>query len=245
MAEHTIALLTTWLRQTIVFHDAWRAKRFVRLPTKDLTYAKVGIAGFGGVGRRLAKILSVFKTTIYATDLFPQDKPDYVETLFPADQLDTMLELCDIVVLCLPLNAATHGMFDAARLRKIPKGALFANMARGPLVVTDDLITVLREGHLAGAVMDVTDPEPPPSDHPLWNTPNLLVTPHVGGQCRSRIDDMTRIFCENIRRWRSNEPLINLLTDKRLGFPIRGEVPLWTDVCDVSDQRERISPTAW
>ena len=233
VAEHTIALLTAWLRRILVFQDEWRAGKFDRLPTADLTYAKIGIAGFGGVGRRLARILSVFKTTIYATDLYPRDKPDYVEELFPADGLDTMLGLCDIVVLCLPLNALTRGIFDAARLRRIPHGGLLANMARGAIVVTEDLIDVLREGHLSGAVMDVTDPEPPPPRHPLWTAPNLLVTPHVGGQFRSRIDDMTRIFCENIRRWRAGEPLINRLTDKSLGFPIRGEVPLWTDLCDI------------
>ncbi len=237
VTEHTIALLTAWLRRIPVFNDAWRERKFDRLPTQDLTYAKVGIAGFGGVGRRLAKVLSVFKTTIYATDLYPQDKPAYVEKLFAADQLDEMLALCDIVILCLPLNASTRGMFDAARLRKIPRGSLLANMARGPLVVTEDLITVLKEGHLAGAVMDVTDPEPPTKDHPLWTAPNILVTPHVGGQFRSRIDDMTRMFCENIRRWRADEPLINRLTDKTLGFPIRGEVPLWTDV-DPNGQRD-------
>ena len=101
-------------------------------------------------------------------------------------------------------------------------------MARGPLVVTDDLVEALRAGRPAGAVMDVTHPEPLPPQSPLWEMPNVIITPHVGGQSRSRIDDMTNMFCENLRRWEKGEPLINFLADKGLGFPIRGgSNPLW------------------
>lgn len=229
VAEHTIAMVTAWCRSLPVFFRAQQKKEFIRRPTRDLHRSTVGIVGFGGVGRRLARLLSVFNTRILATDLYPQDKPDYVAELWPAERLDDLLGQCDIVVLCLPLNDQTRNLFDTARLARIKKGALLANMARGALVVTPDLIEALRCQHLAGAVMDVTEPEPLPPDHPLWDLPNVIITPHVGGQSRLRIDNMTRMFCENLRRWRAGRPLINLLTDKRLGFPIRGKVPLWVD----------------
>jgi len=112
------------------------------------------------------------------------------------------------------------------------RGALLANMARGPLVEPDALVDALNSGHLSGAVMDVTEPEPLPVASRLWEMPNVTITPHVGGQSATRIDDMTDMFCENLRRWREGRPLVNLLTDKKLGFPIRGiGHPLWVDLC--------------
>jgi D-3-phosphoglycerate dehydrogenase len=90
------------------------------------------------------------------------------------------------------------------------------------------LVAALVSGRLAGAVMDVTDPEPLPPESRLWAMPNVIITPHVGGQSSWRIDNMTRLFCRNLLRWRQNLPLVNYLTDKRLGFPIRGGgYPLW------------------
>ena len=165
--------------------------------------------------------------------MFPLDKPEYVEALWPAQRLDELLALSDVVVLALPLNETTRGIIDAKALARMKSGSLLANMARGPLVVTADLIGALRRGTPAGAVMDVTDPEPLPPDNCLWDMPNVLITPHVGGQSATRQDDITRLFCENLRRWQQGEPLINYLSDKKLGFPIRGPGSvLWTDVVE-------------
>jgi D-3-phosphoglycerate dehydrogenase len=214
-----------------VFFRAQQAKEFIRRPTRDLHHSTVGIVGFGGVGRRLARLLSVFKTRILATDMFPVDRPEYVEALWPPDRLDDLLGASDIVVLALPLNQTTRGMIGAAALGKMKSGALLANVARGPLVVTEDLVDALEGGALAGAVVDVTDPEPLPENSPLWDLPNVIITPHVGGQSARRIDDMTRLFCRNLRRWTAGEPLINYLADKHLGFPIPGGgYPLWGSV---------------
>jgi D-3-phosphoglycerate dehydrogenase len=193
----------------------------------------VGIVGFGGVGRRLARLVSGFRTRILATDMFPVDKPEYVESLWPADRLDDLVAQSDIVVLALPLNDMTRGIIDARSLARMKRGALLANVGRGPLVVTSDLVEALRGGRLAGAVLDVFDPEPLPPDNPLWEMPEVIITPHVGGQSATRQDDITRLVCENLRRWKTGEPLVNYLSDKRLGFPIRGGAsPLWVDVVD-------------
>jgi D-3-phosphoglycerate dehydrogenase len=231
VAEHAIALITAWCRSLPVFFRAQEAREFIRRPTRDLHHKTVGIVGFGGVGRRLAEVLAPFKTRILATDLFPVDKPDHVEALWPADRLGDLLAVSDIVVLALPLNETTRGMIDAGVLARMKPGSLLVNVARGPLVVTEDLVEAIRGGHLAGAAVDVTDPEPLPEESGLWELPGVIITPHVGGQSASRIDDMTRLFCENLRRWRQRRPLVNRLTDKRLGFPIRnGATPLWVDM---------------
>ena len=228
VAEHTIALVTAWGRNLPTFLRAQQKKEFVRRPTRDLTRSTVGIVGLGGVGRRLARLLAAFDVRILATDMFPVDKPACVETLWPADRLDDLLAAVDAVILCLPLNGSTRGIINAAKLARMKPNTLLVNVARGALVVTDDLVAALETGHLAGAVMDVTDPEPPPPESPLWAMSNVIITPHVGGQSSWRIDNMTHLFCRNLRRWQRNLPLVNFLADKRLGFPIRGGgYPLW------------------
>ncbi|MEN6405037.1 MAG: D-2-hydroxyacid dehydrogenase [Thermoguttaceae bacterium] len=233
VAEHTIALVTGWCRSLPTFLRAQEKREFIRRPTRDLTRSTVGIVGLGGVGRRLSQLLSAFEVRVLATDMFPVDKPDSVQELWPADRLDDLIAAVDILVLCLPLNASTRGIIDARRLARLKPGSLLVNVARGPLVATDDLVAALESGHLAGAVMDVTEPEPLPPDHRLWSFPNVIITPHVGGQSSWRIDNMTRMFCRNLRRWQAKMPLINYLSDKALGFPIRGGgYPLWGEPCE-------------
>ncbi|MHC4403300.1 MAG: D-2-hydroxyacid dehydrogenase [Planctomycetota bacterium] len=227
VAEHTIALLTGWCRSMPVFFEAKQKREFIRRPTRDLTHRTVGIVGFGGVGRRLAELLQPFKTRILATDVFPVQKPEYVDALWPADRLGDLLAEADFAVLALPLTEATRAMFNAEVLAQMKPGAVLVNVARGPLVVEADLVAALEAGRLAGAALDVTDPEPLPPESGLWDRSDVIITPHVAGQSARRIDNMTRLFCENLRRWQSNRPLINHLTDKRLGFPIRGSGVLW------------------
>ena len=165
-------------------------------------------------------MLAPFRPRITATDCFPSEKPDGVERLLPAEALDDILPEIDQLILAAPLNEQTCGMFDAERLARLPEGALLVNVARGRLVVEDDLVAALDSGKLAGAGVDVTEVEPLPVESRLWDQPNVIITPHVGGQAASRIDDMTRLFCENLRRFFRNRTLQNLV-DKRLGFPVR------------------------
>lgn len=221
-ADHSLALALGLLRSLPTFFRAQVKKEFIRRPTRDLHGATVGIVGLGGNGRRLAEVLTGFRTTILATDWFPVSKPAHVAELLPADCLDDILPRVEILFLCAPLTDRTRHMIDARRLALLPQGAFLVNMARGPLVVEADLVAALKSGHLAGAGLDVTDPEPLPASSELWDLPNVIITPHVGGQSATRIDDITDFFCENLRRYQNGEPLRNLV-DKRLGFPIPEE----------------------
>lgn len=139
-----------------------------------LSDSKVGIVGFGSIGKEIAKKLSVFDVTITA---FTQSGRNGSLTV---DQLDTHLPELDIVILILPLTDSSRYMFDATRLAKMKDGSLLINMARGPIVVTDALVAELNSGRIFAA-LDVTDPEPLPAGHSLWKAPNLLLVPHVGG----------------------------------------------------------------
>ncbi|HEX3656624.1 MAG TPA: D-2-hydroxyacid dehydrogenase [Pirellulales bacterium] len=221
VTEHTLALMTGLCRSLPVFFRAQQKREFIRRPTRDLHGTTVGIVGFGGNGRRLAEVLRTLKVRMLATDMFPVDKPEYVEALLPPERLDEILPQVDFLVLAAPLTSQTRGMIDRRALALMKRDAFLVNMARGPLVVEQDLVEVLESGHLAGAAMDVTEVEPLPPASKLWELPNVIITPHVGGQSRTRIEDMTNFFCENLRRWQSGRPLANLI-DKRLGFPVRG-----------------------
>ena len=222
VAEHTTALLAGLLRSLPLFFRAQQNHEYIRRPTRDLHGSTIGIVGLGGVGRRVAEVLSPFKTRILATDMFPVDKPPHVESLWPAQRLDEMLPLVDILILCVPLTDQTRWMIDARRLALMKRGSLLINVARGQLVVEDDLVAALESGQLEGAGVDVAAEEPLPATSRLWDLPRVIITPHVGGQSARRISDMTDFFCENLRRYLSHRPLRNLV-DKRLGFPVRGQ----------------------
>ena len=218
VAEHAVGLAIACTRRLPLFLEQQRRREFVRRPTRDLTGATVGIVGFGGVGRRLAEVLTPFRVRIMATDWYPVGKPDHVAFLGPPTALPTVLAEADIVFLCAPLTPHTRGMIDTAALARMKRGAILVNMARGPLVDENALVDALESGHLDSAALDVTPTEPPPPASRLWTAPRLLITPHVAGQAAGRIDAMTDFFCDNLSRYLSGRPLRNLV-DKRLGFP--------------------------
>jgi len=220
VSEQALALLLGLLRGLPAFFRAQQNRQFVRLPTRDLHALAVGIVGLGGVGRRIAEVLSPFRVRIAATDMFPVDRPPHVEQLWPAERLPELLKQVDVLILSVPLTSLTRGMIGQAEFAQMKPGALLINVARGPLVVEEHLVAALESGRLAGAGLDVTAVEPLPESSRLWGLPNVIITPHVGGQSARRIDQMTDFFCENLRCRQAGLPLNNLV-DKRLGFPVR------------------------
>jgi len=219
VAEQTAALLFGLIRSMPTFFAAQQKREFVRRPTHDLLGKTVGIVGFGGNGRQIAKTLAPFGVDIIATDKFPHDQPDYVKELWPADQLTKLLQQSDIVIICVPLNSETLGMMAKSQFEAMKPRAFFINVARGQVVVEADLTNALSAGHLGAAGLDVTEVEPLPTSSPLWEMSNVMITPHVGAQSARRVDVTVDFFCENLRRFRDGEPLANLV-DKKLGFPV-------------------------
>ncbi len=218
VGEQTLALLLGLLRQLPTFFRQAVAKEFVRQPTDDLHGKRVGIVGLGGNGRRLAQLLGPFGVDIKATDFYPLYKPPEVSELWPADQLPELARRSDILILALPLNKTTEKLVSAEVIAQMPRGSYLINVARGRVVDEEALVEALVDGHLAGAGLDVTWTEPLPAESPLWNQPNVIITPHVGAQAALRVDDSTRFACRNLRRYRDGQPLLNIV-DKKLGFP--------------------------
>ena len=218
VAEQTFALLMGLLRQLPTFFRAEAKREFIRRPTDDLRGKTVGIVGLGGNGRTIARMLAPWGVRIIATDYFPLDKPQEVEQLWAADRIDRLLEESDIVILALPLNDQTEGLFEQTRLARMRRGSYLVNVARGSIVVEAALVDALQSGHLAGAGLDVTEVEPLAAESLLWDDPRVIITPHVGAQSARRVDDTTELACLNLRRFFSDEPPLNRV-DKQLGFP--------------------------
>ena len=218
VAEQTFALLFGVLRSMPTFFRQMHTKEFVRRPTNDLHGKTVGIIGLGGNGRRLAQVLAPFRVKILATDYYPENQPPEVHQLLPHTKLHEVASQSDILILTLPLNESTHHCIDGSVLDAMKKGSFLINVARGQVVNEAALIERLQSGHIAAAGVDVTEVEPLPASSPLWTLPNVIITPHVGAQAASRVDDTTRMICANLKRFLAKEPLYNLV-DKRLGFP--------------------------
>lgn len=223
VAEQTFALMHGLLRGLPRFFRAEANRQFIRLPTDDLRGKTIGIVGLGGNGRKIAHVLAPWDVRIVATDYYPIDKPDEVDLLWGADQLDRLLQESDIVILALPLYAQTVGLFSADRIAMMRQGSYLINVARGSVVVESALVEALESGHLCGVGLDVTEVEPLDRSSKLWDNPNVIITPHVGAQSSRRVDDTTDLVCLNLRRFLAGDPPLNRV-DKRLGFPHPSDV---------------------
>lgn len=217
VSEQTMALLYGLLRRLPLFFRAAQKREFIRRPTDDLRGKTVGIVGLGGNGRQIAKSLAPMDVRIIATDYYPIDRPSEVEQLWGAERLDDLLAESDIVILAIPLNSATKGLIDRRRLAKMKSGAYLINVARGPVMVEGDLVEVLQTGAFGGVGLDVTEVEPLPESSPLWDHPDVIITPHVGAQSARRVDDTTDLACINLARFLRGQPVWNRV-DKQLGF---------------------------
>jgi phosphoglycerate dehydrogenase-like enzyme len=201
-AELAVAGLLSVLRELPRFEEARKAHRWDQAYTDSLVGQRVLIVGAGDIGRRVAAAVEAFdaRPTLVARSARPG-----VQTLADLPQL---LPQQHAVVLAVPRTAQTDHLVDAAFLAALPDGAVVVNVARGPIVDTDALLAELTSRRLR-AFLDVTDPEPLPPDHPLWDAPNLLLTPHVGGGTRGWQQRAYQLVREQLLRFHTGEPLVN------------------------------------
>lgn len=194
VAEHVFTLLLMLARRP------WLWRRQARPPLHlAVQGATLGIVGLGAIGQRVARRAAAFEMTILAhTRTRRKFKPDGF-TIEETITLDDLLARSDYVVLCLPLTPETHGLIGSKALTVMKPSAFLINVARGRHVVTDDLLAALQDGQLAGAGLDVTDPEPLPATHPLWAMPNVVMSPHHAAQSESVQRESVKLLCESIR----------------------------------------------
>lgn len=195
-------------------HD-WNSAA-LRNDVTTLSGATLGIVGLGAIGRRIAEIGSAFGMRVRAFKRTPGSAPG-VERVFGPGQLAAFLKEAEYVVNTLPLTAETRGLFGAAELASMRSDAVFINIGRGGTVRTDALVEALKSGTIAGAALDVTDPEPLPADHPLWALDNVILTPHYSGAHPGYVQRASAIFLENLVAYLGGKPLTNVV-DKQAGY---------------------------
>ncbi|WP_316574295.1 D-2-hydroxyacid dehydrogenase [Nocardia canadensis] len=177
----------------------------------------LGIVGFGHTAKEMARLGKAFgmRVLVYRRGAVePSSDVDLMLSADEGDSVDHLLDEADVVMLAAPLTDATHHMISAAQFAKMKNTAYLINMARGALIDQDALIDALQSGKIAGAGLDVTDPEPLPRDSALWDAPNVVITPHTTPRLPDRTQRTIDIIVENIRRYRTGEPLLNTLTER-------------------------------
>jgi phosphoglycerate dehydrogenase-like enzyme len=167
--------------------------------------------GLGGIGTEVARLAHGLGMRVIATRNSSREGPDFVERVGLSDELLAFAAQADVVVTALPLTPQTTKLFDAAFFSAMKPGGYFINVGRGASVVTEDLVAALRDGRLAGAGLDVTDPEPLPPGHALWALPNVLVTPHVSTASDVQDARSVAVLHENLRRYVAGERMLNVV----------------------------------
>ena len=181
--------------------------------------ATMGIVGLGAIGAEIARRALAFGMTVIAVDRFPERTrpPEGVESVEGMDALPDLLAGSDFVVIAAPHTPETVGLFDAGTISRMKSTAYLINVGRGAIVVLDDLVDALREGAIAGAALDVYEVEPLPKGHPLWDFPDVILTPHTAGYSPAIARRHLETLVENVGRFARGEPLLNVV-DKALWF---------------------------
>ena len=177
---------------------------------RSLADRRVLIVGVGGIGTEICRRLEPFEVEI--TRVGSRARTDDHGRVHGADELPKLLPHAEVVFLITPLTDSTHHLVDAEFLAQLPDNALVVNVARGPVIDTDALVEELRSGRLHAA-LDVVDPEPLPENHPLWGTPNTLLTPHVGGDTTAFVPRIEALLAEQLLRIQSGQDLLNIVEE--------------------------------
>ena len=221
IAEHTFAMLLTLTRGIRYFDHAKGCHTWLRgagyhnvVGIDGLT---LGLLGYGNIGRAIAKRGNAFEMTVMAVDANDVPAGEYAKSVWRLDRLHDMLRLTDVLAVAVPITPETRGMIGEKEIRALRPRSYVMVVSRGGIVDEAALIAALQDGHLAGAGLDVTETEPLPPQSPLWEAPNLIITPHVSGGSKLTTELMWSIFHENVGHFVRGEELRNI-TNKRLGY---------------------------
>ncbi|MGW4127229.1 D-2-hydroxyacid dehydrogenase [Amycolatopsis japonica] len=216
IAEWILGVLVMFakdLRRTI---ELQQEHRWEHRETEPVLGRKVLVAGPGPVGRETVLLLRAAGMEVTVVGRTARQDP-VLGSIAAIGNLDELLPEADDVVLTLPLTEDTRGLFDASRLRRMRRGARLVNVGRGAVVVADDLLDAVDDGHLGGAALDVFEQEPLPADSPFWSRNNILVSPHASGDLVGWRGRVVECFVENLRRWKAGEPLRDVVDLSAIG----------------------------
>jgi D-2-hydroxyacid dehydrogenase (NADP+) len=223
IGEHTIGLLFSLTRkmanQVLNMPEGKWERPDGMVEMKGMT---MGIIGLGGIGSQVARRARAMDMKVIAVDIVPKYKEQIGDIcdeirLVQDEGLEWLLPHADVIVSAAPHTKVSEGMMGPVQFEKMREGSYFINVSRGKLVQTEALLAALKSGHLAGAGLDVTDPEPLPSGHELWKLPNVIITSHIAAQSQYSFGRMQDVFVENAHRFVHGFPLLNQV-NKEMGF---------------------------
>lgn len=217
IADHALAMLLMLSRDLYIFYGddqrrIWNPKDFHGI---ELRGKRAVVIGVGGIGTQIALRAHAFGMTVVGVD--PEDKPflPFIERVVKPDQLDEVLPQADVVFISAPSTPLSHKMMGRAQFELMKKNSYFIAVSRGAIYDMNGLVRALDEKRLAGAGVDVTDPEPLPEDHPLWHFKNVVITPHIAGRSDQDASRMEATIKENLLRFVEGKPLINVVNKEK------------------------------
>ncbi len=221
IAEHVISMTLSLARRIPQFAKTMPSGEWRRTPEitdgmQSIAGKTMLVVGLGGIGTEVARRAAALDMRVIGTRRSSRKGPEFVDYVGLSNELYELAAEADFIVDALPLTAETTGLLDKEFFSAAKRGAFFINVGRGRTVVTDDLVAALESGQIAGAGLDVTEPEPLPADHPLWQMDNVIITLHVGGRGGNRVRHAI-LLKENLRRFAAGEALLNVV-DPELGY---------------------------
>ena len=221
LADHGFGLLLMLTRQLAAARDlgpdAWNHRPELRRKEFELTGLTMGIIGFGGTGRAMARRANAFGMHVRALDKDPVPAGEGVASVESSGALHDMLSNSDVVAICCPLTGATNKLINADTLTSCRPNAILVNVTRGEIMDEDALVEALENGTIAGAALDVAPREPLPPDSRLWDLPNVVMTPHTAGASQYRAARNLQRFIDNLGKFVRGEPLAGII-DKSQGY---------------------------
>ncbi len=217
MAEFAFAGIMLFGKRLLTIEQNRQNRHWERVRHALLQDQTVGIIGFGTIGREIARIARGFGMTVLATRRESSQEPDPGITVYPAAELDRLLEASDYVVIAAPRTHETHGLIGSRELGLMRKGSVLINVARGGMVDEAALLDALHSGQLGGAALDVFEKEPLPADSPLWSAPNLFLSPHMSAFVETVPGPIVDAMIDNMQRFQQGQPLQRVV-DKQRGY---------------------------
>jgi len=219
IAEHAIAMMMALSRNLPQFVNLmedgdWSDGKQATDGMMPIAGKKLLVAGLGGIGTEVARLGAALGMRVSGTRNSSRNGPDYIDYVGLSHELNDLAASADVIVNALPATDATIDLFDADFFSIVKAGAIFINVGRGKTVVTDDLIAALESGRISGAGLDVTAPEPLPASSPLWQRDDVIITPHISSS-GGALERHTVLLRENLRRYISGEPLLNVVDPKK------------------------------
>lgn len=236
IAQYVFAQLLAWANRTPDWlrHQAraeWPKNRWQKFSPTELRGQTLGILGYGSLGREIARLARAFGMAVLVTKGNARHIEDegYVlpntgdpegrlpDRIYPPEATRSMLAECDFVVVTLPLTTKTHHLLDEEMFKAMKPASFLVNVGRGSIIYEEHLVKALKKGWIAGAGLDVFETEPLPQKSPLWTMENVILTPHISGFTPHYDDRAVDLFAENLRRYRTGEPLLNVV-DRDRGY---------------------------